>query len=116
MDWIAIAVLVFLILILLYYYYVSKCTLIYRFYLPGCIHCDRSEADWKAFKQSVMFSMIMPIDVNMKNPTQKEKDLFNELGGQGYPHIVKVKPCVKRPYDIYQGDRSSRSIGYFALI
>jgi hypothetical protein len=93
------------ILVIMWVVFDGQKTKVYRFHRPGCEYCKRSQEEWEDFKYKCMFRMISPVDINMDEADDKEKDMFAAMGGSGVPHVATVDRDGNNW--VHQGERTA---------
>jgi len=61
---------------------------VYRFYSDRCPHCVRSKPEWKKFKKSMLYNMVVPVDVDVDDDSQITKDLMYKYNVKSWPTII----------------------------
>jgi thiol-disulfide isomerase/thioredoxin len=73
---------------------------LYFFYTTWCPHCKRAKPEWESLKSEYESKTINGVKVLFKGvDCDKEEDLANKFGVEGYPTIKLVKDGQVIEYD-----------------
>ena len=103
-------ILALILIIVLFLLWRHSCKPIYWFFRESCPYCVSMKDEWTKFKYMTMFSMIMPIDVDIA--TTEGQHLSKLFSVSSVPTLVKMNKNIPT---IYNGTRKAHDIYLWAI-